>query len=392
MGKEVFVGNRFEQIEEYVLAVMSKERTGRQADIIRGVLRAMSWLFGTAVQSRLFLYKHGIWRPNDLGVQVISIGNVTAGGTGKTPVCEVFARALQNQGRRVAILSRGYRSIKPPLKDRIMQKLNLLELAPPRVVSDGHRLLLNSDLAGDEPFMLASNLPEVAVVVDKDRVKAGRYAIKKFGCDTLILDDGFQYLRLRHRLDIMLIDCKNPFGYERMLPRGLLREPIRNIKRAGFIFITKCPPEGAPQDLKDRLRALNPYAEISECRHHSKYIQNLYSKERFTLDKLQGMKVSAISAIAVPESFERELVRLGAELVYNERRADHHRYTQQEIIEFVNKSAAAGADAILTTEKDAVRFPFLERRDLKCYFLRVQIEMLSGEEAFKDWIKRICFQ
>ena len=144
--------------------------------------------------------------------------------------------------------------------------------------------------------------------------------------------------------------------------------------------------------MKDRLRALNPNAEISECRHHSKYLQNLYTRKQYNLNKLEGMKVSAISAIAVPESFESELERLGAEIVYKERCADHHRYSQQEIIEFVNKSIEAGADAILTTEKDAVRFPLLERCDLPCYFLRVQIEMLSGEDAFKDWIKRICFQ
>lgn len=385
------MSNTLEHFEEYLLTVMSKERRGKLASCVRGILRMLSWLFRTAVLMRLFLYRHGILRPNDLGIQVISIGNVTAGGTGKTPVAEVFARALQQNGRKVAILSRGYRSVKPPLKERILQRFNLLEPNPPRVVSDGKRLLLNSDTAGDEPFMLASNLPNVAVIVDKDRVKAGRYAIKKLGCDTIILDDGYQYLKLRHRLDILLVDCRNPFGYERMLPRGLLREPMKSAKRAGFIFITKCPPEGAPEELKVRLRELNPRAEISECRHHSQYLQDVYTKEQFPLEELNGLKVSAISAIAVPESFENELVRLGSEIVYKERHADHHRYSQQEIIEFVNTSLDAGAQAILTTEKDAVRFPLLERRDIPVYYLRVQIEMLSGEDAFNDWIQRICF-
>src|SRR5208283_3863234 len=134
-----------------------------------------------------------------LGVQVIAVGNLTFGGTGKTPVVEKFARELQDQGRTVAILSRGYRS---------------------------KSLLLDSETAGDEPYMLASNLKNVVVLVDKDRVKAGRYAIEKFGCDTLLLDDGFQYWKLRgRRLDIVLIDRQQPFGNEHMFPRGMLREP-----------------------------------------------------------------------------------------------------------------------------------------------------------------------
>jgi tetraacyldisaccharide 4'-kinase len=239
--------------------------------------------------------------------------------------------------------------------------------------------------------MLASNLPEVVVLVDKDRVKAGRYAVKKFGCDTLVLDDGFQYLKLQNRLDIVLVDYTNPFGYDRVLPRGLLREPRRNIRRAGFIFITKCPPEGAPE-LKAKLRELNPYAEISECRHNSKYLENLYTREQIDLQYLQGKKVAAVSGIAVPESFESGLRYLGAEIVHSAQYADHHRYTQQEIIETINHSVAAGAELILTTEKDAVRFPLIDRCDLPVLYLRVEVEMLSGSEAFNDWIDRICFR
>jgi len=259
------------------------------------------------------------------------------------------------------------------------------------VVSDGKRLLLNSELAGDEPYMLASNLRAVSVVVDKDRVKAGKYAIRKLGCDTLVLDDGFQYLKLGNRLDIVLVDYTNPFGYGNVLPRGLLREPVRNIRRAGFIFITKCPPEGAPE-LKDKLRELNPHAEISECRHTSKYLQNVYTREQAPLDTLRGKKIAAVSGIAVPDSFENGLRKLGAEIVHSAQYADHHRYTQQEIIETINQAVEAGAEMILTTEKDAVRFPRIERCDLPVIYLRVEIEMLSGSDAFNDWIDRICFR
>jgi tetraacyldisaccharide 4'-kinase len=376
-----------ERIEQKLLKVISKEVRGKRAACLRGFLKTLSWLFGALVQLRLLLFRHRIIRASTLGCQVISVGNVTVGGTGKTPIVETFARSLQQKGRKVAILSRGYKSRKTPLWEKILKK----EERQPRVVSDGKRLLLNSDLAGDEPYMLASNLPEVVVLVDKDRVKAGKYAIKKFGCDTLVLDDGFQYLKLQHRLDIVLVDYTNPFGYHRVLPRGLLREPMRNLKRAGFIFITKCPVEGAPE-LKAKLRELNPHAEISECRHSSKYLENLYTRDRIELEFLRGKKVAAVSGIAVPEGFEKGLRGLGVEIVHSAQYADHHRYTQQEIIETINQAVEAGAELIVTTEKDAVRFPLLDRCDLPVLYLRVEIEMLSGSEAFNDWIDRICFR
>lgn len=386
------MSKRLEQLESYLLGVVEDREKGKGASILRFFLRQLSRLFALIVQVRLKLYSWGIIRPHTLGCQVLSVGNLTVGGTGKTPIVEVFARSLQQQGRKVAILSRGYKRKKQPLGERIKARLTFQESGPPPlVVSDGKRLLLNSEISGDEPYMLASNLPQVAVLVDKNRVKAGKYAIKKLGCDTLVLDDGFQYLSLRHRLDIVLVDRTNPFGNRHVLPRGLLREPVRNIRRAGFIFITKSNGDGAAE-LKAQLRALNPDAEISECRHHAKYLQDVYSGERLPLEHLQGMPVAAISGIAVPQGFEDELGRQGAHVLLHETYADHHRYTQQEILDVINSALQAGARALLTTEKDAVRFPFIERRDIPIYFLRVEIEMLSGTEAFKDWIARICFR
>src|SRR5207245_10382409 len=152
-----------------------------------------------------------------------------------------FARELGDQGRRVAILSRGCRSKPRPVDEWLLNKILLRDdTAPPRVVSDGRSLLLDSEMAGDEPYMLASNLKDVVVLVDKDRVKSGRYAIEKFGCDTLLLDDGFQYWTLRgRRMDVVLIDYQQPFGNQRLLPRGTLREPPSHLARANTIFITK---------------------------------------------------------------------------------------------------------------------------------------------------------
>ncbi len=383
---------KIEQIETYLLSVLDGTRKGKWPATLRIFLKALSLLFSMIVQVRLWLYRHRIIRPSTLGCQVISVGNLTVGGTGKTPVVEVFARNLQQQGRKVAILSRGYKSKELPFWQKMVQRITTGKIeAPPRVVSDGQRLLLDSWTAGDEPFMLASNLADVAVVVDKDRVKAGKYAIKELGCDTLILDDGFQYLKLGHRLDIALVDRTNPFGGGHLLPRGLLREPMRNIKRAGFIFITKCGEGGAPE-LKEQLRRLNPVAEISECRHAAKFLKDVFGDQTYPLEKLKGLKITAISAIAVPESFENALRDFGAEIVYVRRFADHHRFSQQEIINTINWGIKRGAEAILTTEKDAVRFPFVERRDIPIMFMRVEIEMLSGQEEFMGWINRICFK
>ena len=223
-----------ESLETFLLEVIFDNRRGVRETFVRGGLYACSKAFQVAIKVRRFLYNVRILRDSTLGVQVIAIGNLTVGGTGKTPVVEKFARELRDQGRNVAILSRGYRSKPAPLHRTLLNKLLFREdSTPPRVVSDGKSLLLDSEMAGDEPYMLASNLKDVVVLVDKDRVKSGRYAIEKFGCDTLLLDDGFQYWKLRgRRQDIVLIDRQQPFGNERLLPRGTLREPPSHLARA----------------------------------------------------------------------------------------------------------------------------------------------------------------
>jgi tetraacyldisaccharide 4'-kinase len=325
---------------------------------------------------------------------VVKIGNLTCGGTGKTPVVEVFARILSQKGRKVAILSRGYRSRdKRSFLDKLKKKfLSRKKEIPPRVVSDGKNLLLDSMSAGDEPFMLASNLKNVAVIVDKDRVKSGLYAIEEFGTDTLILDDGFQYLNLKSHINILLVDATCPFDNHHVLPRGLLREPIKNIKRADFIFLTKSNGSRSLRHLKAFLRRKNHLAEIIECCHRPQYLEDVFNRgERLELTALKGKKVGSISAIANPGSFNAFLKELGAEIVSEVHFADHHRYRQQEMIDFINKAKEAGADYIMTTEKDAVRMPRLDRRDIPILFLRVQIDILSGQENFDECISRICF-
>ncbi|HSY09767.1 MAG TPA: tetraacyldisaccharide 4'-kinase [Candidatus Dormibacteraeota bacterium] len=372
--------------------VISGERHDFKAKLTRGILFGGSKLVKVYVKIHRWLINVRILRDKTLGVQVIAVGNLTWGGTGKTPVVEKFARELRDAGRKVAILSRGYRSKPPPIHVWLLNKILLREdQNPPRVVSDGRSLLLDSETAGDEPYMLASNLKDVVVLVDKDRVKSGRYAIEKFGCDTLLLDDAFQYWKLRgRRHDVVLIDRQQPFGNGHLIPRGELREPPSHLARAHTIFITKS--DGDTAELRERISKLNSAAAVIECVHHPLYLEDVFTAERKTLDFLRGKKVASLSGIAQPESFEQSLVKLGAELVYSKRFADHHRFSQQEILNAINRGKKRQAEVIITTQKDAVRFPKIDRRDLPIFFMRVEIKIVSGANDFQDCVRKICFR
>jgi tetraacyldisaccharide-1-P 4'-kinase len=257
-----------ENAETYFTDLIREGRHTPLDALAMAVLFVLSRVYRNLVQLRITLYRQRILRPRTLGCLVVSIGNLTVGGTGKTPVVEVFSRVLTRHGRKVAVLSRGYRSRSKPWPQRLRDFfLRRSDDIPPRIVSDGKRLMLNSEMAGDEPYMLANNLKNVVVLVDKDRVKSGRYAITEFDADTLILDDGFQYLCLKPRLNILLIDSTTPFNNHHMLPRGLLREPIKNLRRADFIFLTKSTGGNHLRHLKGFIKKHNHHAEIIECTH-----------------------------------------------------------------------------------------------------------------------------
>ncbi|MBQ1568317.1 MAG: tetraacyldisaccharide 4'-kinase [Kiritimatiellae bacterium] len=382
--------NRIERLESYLVRLIQEKGADQKQPfgirILLGILSVFGCLFSAAVAVRYFFYRTGLLRRYPLGIQVISIGNVTAGGTGKTPVTEIFARTLAGEGRKVAILSRGYRRKEAPWWQRMFMQV----IEKPLVVSDGRHVLLDSEVGGDEPYMLASNLPGVAVVVDRDRVKAGRYAIKRLGCDTLILDDGFQYQKLKHSIEVVLVDSTNPFGNGRMLPRGILREPVGHLKRADIIFLTKC--RGDTSEVIEEIRRYNRTAEIVECNHSPKVLKDVWSREEFPLEWLRGKTLCTLSGIASPKGFENSLRHLGSKVVWCERYADHHRYHPSEILYALNRTADMGADALVTTEKDAVRFPRFENAPVKCLYLRIAIEILRGRENFTQIINRICFR
>lgn len=381
---------RLTALATFTVNVIYDRETGRRARLWASVLFALSLLFRAVVGLRGKLYRHGIFRAQHLGCLVVVVGNLTVGGTGKTPVVEKLARTLRDKGRKVAILSRGYKSKREPVFKKWIRWLLHQPPAPPRVVSDGTTVLFDSETAGDEPYMLARNLPGVVVVTDKDRVKAGQFAIREFGVDTLILDDGFQYYQLQDHLQLLLIDKTNPFGNGNLLPRGILREPVSQMRRASYVFLTKS--EEKPGDaLLGNLERYRDEREWIECTHRPQYLQSVFTEERKPLDHLSGKRVGAMSGIAMPESFESFLLNLGVTDIIRFRFLDHHRFTRNELDGITRRMKAEKLDLLVTTEKDAVRikpdfspgFPF--------YFLRVEIHLLSGAGNFEEAIRRICF-
>ncbi|MCX6968801.1 MAG: tetraacyldisaccharide 4'-kinase [Verrucomicrobia bacterium] len=378
-----------EGLESFLIDVILDRRYGRRADLLRGLLWILSWFYRGAVNTRLALYRNRVFRSHSHGCLVISVGNLTVGGTGKTPVVELLARALQEGGRRVAILSRGYKSVPRPLLLRLADKITKKKAVfIPRVVSDGQSLLLDSRTAGDEPFMLANNLRGVVVLVDRDRVKSGAYAVKEFQADTLILDDGFQYIRMRHGLEVVLVDRQAPFGNEFLLPRGTLRESPRHLCRATHIFLTKC--DGTDNtDIIKRIRGYNRTADIIECSHRPKHLRNFVTGEIKPLEFLRGLRIGSICGIAVPESFENALRKLDAEIEISKSYADHHRFTPKEIESFIRRCGRRELDAILTTEKDAVRIPRILEPEVPVYYLRVEIEILAGQASWERFVERL---
>jgi len=392
---------KLEELELWGTEVIFGRAKGLGASLMRVILRGFSWLYAFGVRQRLMMYRTGRKHQTNMGTLVISIGNITVGGTGKTPVVELFSKTLQQKGRQVAILSRGYKSKKletpQDWKHAHGRKkgITIPGEQMPKVVSTGktdtHRQtpLLDASYAGDEPYMLAKNLPDVSVLVDKDRVKSARFAINELQTDTIILDDGMQYLDIGHSIDVVLVDNNAPFGTGAILPRGTLREPPRNLCRADYIFITKCKSAGNTELIK-KIRKYNPSAEIIECMHGPIQLENVFTGEIKPLDFIKGKFIAAISGIAVPESFEEKLTEQGAQVLFHRTFSDHHSFTQEDIDRFMRRCVRRDAEVIITTEKDAVRFPRPKEMDVDVYFLRIEVAILSGEDIWNKLLDRIC--
>lgn len=297
------------------------------------LLIPFSLIYALIQYMRAGFYRAGILKSRRLPRPVISIGNITVGGTGKTPAAAYIARFLLAKGVKVAVLSRGYGGT--------------LE-GTTAIVSDGVTVLLEPEQCGDEPYLLACTIPGLMVVIGADRHEAGLLAINRLSPEIFILDDGFQHLRLQRDLDILLLDCTNPFGNGWTLPAGLLREPGSAVARADIVIYTRCP-EGGHQS------TAIPGKTVCNARHQLSGARPLTEHAPLPFAALQNRKLLAFAGIADPQYFFEGLRAHGLNLVATICFPDHAAYTDAHFSEITSAMQASGADSIITTEKDGVK-------------------------------------
>lgn len=329
---------------------------GFLASVLKFLLFILSIVYGSFVRILILLNSSA---PVKLGCKVISVGNITVGGTGKTVVVEYIARFLKSRGCKPAILSRGYRRKR-----------------------SNHGSLAAS--FGDEPAMLKEKLKDTPVIVDADRKRGANKAIADFGCNAVILDDGFQQWRIKKDLDIVLIDSTDPFGNRHMLPRGILREPLSSLRRAGVFIITKTNINPDIEDIEFILSEINPNALIVAAKHRPLGLSAVKEGSRlFSLDILKGKAVALFSAIADPGSFKDLIGSSGASVVLSFEFDDHHYYSKDDLIRIAEEARKNKADYLVTTEKDAVKLVALEPDD-NILALRIGLEVSNNEERFHN--------
>lgn len=320
-------------------------------------------LYGAITRARKAAYRSGIFTVYRLPAPVVSIGNITTGGTGKTPLVEWVCRVLAKDGRKISVLTRGYGRANPEMQ---------------AVVSDGSRILIDERQAGDEPFLLAGKLIGVAAVIaNADRVTAGHWAIQNLGANTLVLDDAFQHLRIARDVDIVTIDATNPWGDGALLPHGRLREDIDGLSRAHCIVITRAEQVESVDYLRASIQD-HTSATVFTSRMVTASLQTIHG-EPADQNTLTSASVAAFCGIGNPASFFTHLERGGARVVLTQAYADHHVYQQTEIDRLIERARAAGATALATTGKDAVKLSAL-RFELPCYKLEIEIAIDDGEQ------------
>ncbi|HVG31224.1 MAG TPA: tetraacyldisaccharide 4'-kinase [Pyrinomonadaceae bacterium] len=333
----------------------------------RLALAPLSSAYGAAARARVALYRRGALRSQAVGAPVLSVGNLTAGGTGKTPLVEWLARAVASEGRRVCVLSRGY------AREHARRRL---------VVSDGTRVVAAAREAGDEPLLLAERLLPfgVAVVCDADRAAAARFAIEELRSEVFVLDDGFQHLRLARDLNVATLDATDPWGGGRLLPAGLLREPVSQLARADCIVITRAELSGSLEGLRAEASRLSGGRPLFAASTRVTGFKPVVREARAESVGRAGMPRGAAAAfcgIGNPRAFFANLAREGFELRCSRAFADHHAYTQQDVDGVERAARLNGAEVLITTAKDAVKLRGL-RFGLPCYEVEIEFEIDDG--------------
>ncbi len=332
-------------------------RKGFLAGVIKSFLYFLSLIYGLVARVLIFIY---CLKPHRLNCKVISVGNITLGGTGKTSLVALIAQYLKQQGHKVAILSRGYK----------------------RAVSRP-----NTETMGDEPYMLKMNLKDVLVLVDTDRIRAAKSAIRDYGVDTVILDDGFQQWRIKKDLEIVTIDAISPFGNGNLIPRGILREPLSSLRRADVFILTKTNLSPSGHQINEVLDRINPKALRIDSIHSPLGLCSLDRPGELSgINILAGKTVTLFSAIGDPDSFEGIIRSSGIKIGLSFKFRDHHNYTQEDLDNIIQKSKERGIDTLVTTEKDAARLYELRVTsfELRVLYLRIELKIIKDEQGFHN--------
>lgn len=375
---------KIENLQTYLYKLVhDKNKKSIPAKLFLGVLYSFSLIYRSLVNFQLNLYKWGIAKQVKLDCFVISIGNITVGGTGKTPTAKLLARYIRDLGYKVAILNRGYRA---KWKGEV------------GIVSDGNQVFMSADQAGDEAYLLARSLPDIPVLIGTDRTITGKYAVDNFNVDVVILDDGYQHWQLKRDLNILLVDAINIFGNGHMLPRGTLREPLNHLNRADVCLLTKVDQasKSACKEIRDTLAKYNDHALVVESTHKPLgfvEIGNLFSRKQneiLSVDMMKGHKVIAMSAIGNPASFEQTLNDIGAVITESLRFPDHHDYTEEEIRDVMHQAEEQGAEAIIITDKDAVKIPetlLCKKRPIPIYIISIEVTFIDETQVLFEYLK-----
>ena len=340
--------------EAYFKALLNGERQGLADRLLLAILRGCAVPYSLVMRLRAAAYAAGLLRSRRLPRAVISVGNITVGGTGKTPMTAWLARYLMSHGKRVAVLSRGYGG---RLEGTVA------------IVADGDRRLLTPEEAGDEPCLLADMVPGLMVVIGSDRYRAGCLAMERLNPDIFILDDGFQHLRLQRDLNILLLDARRPFANGRILPAGLLREPLSAVGRADFALFTRCVGDTPPKaNLPDGL-------PICHARHRLSGFTSLSGGPVRRFEELAGQRGLAFAGIADPTGFFDGLEREGAVLAATLAFPDHTAYGDEECAALARLRKSTRADYLMTTAKDGVKLKALGGEDIPCYVASLELEI-----------------